>query len=133
VSTSQSCSWCHTMNFTPPFVRNWCSHCKHAADRPREECDCATCETLRRRAGLHTFPTKILERQFRRWWKHCAELGECDFIDGLEYDRVSAEWIAAGCPWPAWEFIRNAANRPASAEPRPQKTAEGDSLDCFES
>lgn len=49
-------------------------------------------------------------RVFRRTYKRMSLNGECDSIDGMEYQRVLREWVAAGRPHPVTEFIFVAAN-----------------------
>lgn len=49
-------------------------------------------------------------RYFRRVWDMLANEGSCDGAGGSEYQRVRREWFAAGCPFPAWNFIRDRAN-----------------------
>lgn len=47
---------------------------------------------------------------FRRIWAALAERGQCDGWGGTESERVYAEWVAAGWPWPISRFIRRRAN-----------------------
>lgn len=55
-------------------------------------------------------PTGPLGVEFDAQWKRLAELGACDELGGLEYERVRAEFFAAGSPSPIEPFIRRRAN-----------------------
>lgn len=43
MSVSQSCRFCHTMNRIDGPLVPFCSQCRHRADLPMSECDCAKC------------------------------------------------------------------------------------------
>jgi hypothetical protein len=47
VTTTRSCSWCHTGNAILCGVKNLCRSCGHRADRPRTDCDCPRCAPVR--------------------------------------------------------------------------------------
>lgn len=46
ISSSRSCSWCHTMN---DVREEFCSNCGHCAHVPRRQCYCSECK---RRMGV---------------------------------------------------------------------------------
>ena len=50
---------------------------------------------------------------FRATWQGLSEKGHCDALDGVQFNRVFNEWVAAGYKIPLIPFIREAANRPA--------------------
>jgi hypothetical protein len=43
MTTSRSCSWCHTMNVLVAGQPVSCVACEHRADLPRMDCDCPKC------------------------------------------------------------------------------------------
>lgn len=49
---------------------------------------------------------------FDEVWMDLAEDGLVDDFAGAEYQRVYAEWIAAGCPSPITAFVLWRANTP---------------------
>jgi hypothetical protein len=49
---------------------------------------------------------------FRTQWRLLARAGACDDIDGEEYQRVFAAWLACGLPREIGVFISREANRP---------------------
>jgi hypothetical protein len=51
-------------------------------------------------------------------WQALAEQGYCDEFGGMQFMRISQEWVAAGCPLPAAEFIFVRANDAAPGSER---------------
>ena len=47
---------------------------------------------------------------FRTVWQELAKLSLCDAVGSVEYDRVSADWIAEGSPLEIATYIRAHAN-----------------------
>lgn len=43
MTTSRSCSWCHTINDLIPGRSAFCVACEHRADVARLDCDCPKC------------------------------------------------------------------------------------------
>ena len=48
---------------------------------------------------------------WRLVWAALSLLGECDWIDGHEYVRITQEWEDQGRPTPMSFFIRSRANQ----------------------
>lgn len=49
-------------------------------------------------------------RRFRNVWRMLESVGNCDTMDGMQYDRVYMAWVCYGCPRPIGLFIIVFAN-----------------------
>lgn len=67
---------------------------------------------------------------FDRVWKSLSGIGVCDEIGGLEYERVRAEYFAAGSPPAVDVFIRRRAN--ADSDGNDAQVQEADEPDDLE-
>jgi hypothetical protein len=68
------------------------------------------------RLRARDFPHDPLNGQFNGSWKLLAELGRCDAMGSMEYERVIGEWIAADRPGHVATFITRRVNIGSAGE-----------------